>query len=61
MEDLADHTLLELSRFFEDYKKLQHKEVLIKHLLGRSEAYDILEKGFEMYRDKFGDSLKQKS
>jgi len=61
MEDLADHTLLELSRFFEDYKKLQHKEVLIKHLLGRSEAYDILEKGFEMYRDKFGDSLKQKA
>lgn len=54
MEDLADHTLKELGRFFEDYKKLQGKEVSVKRLMGRIEAYDVIEKAVQMYQDTFG-------
>lgn len=51
---LPEHLLLELRRFFEDYKKLENKEVEIADFLGRKEATQIVRESVELYRGKFG-------
>ena len=39
----------ELRRFFEDYKKLEHKQVIVEQFLGREEAYRIINEAVELY------------
>lgn len=53
IEDLPDHTLRELQRFFQDYKKLEHGDVRIELLLGHEDAYDVIERSIELYRESF--------
>jgi inorganic pyrophosphatase len=46
---------VELRRFFEDYKKLEHKQVIVEQFLGRDDAYRIISEAVELYtkeRDK---------
>ncbi len=50
--DLPPHTMMEVRRFFEDYKKLENKEVLVKTILGKEEAYAIIEEGISLYRNE---------
>jgi inorganic pyrophosphatase len=42
--------LRQLRRFFEDYKTLEHKQVVIEDLLGPEDAVRIIREGMEMYR-----------
>jgi inorganic pyrophosphatase len=55
ISELPPHTVVELRRFFEDYKKLEHKQVIVEQFLGREHAYKIITDAVELYakeRDK---------
>jgi len=47
---LPAHLLLELRRFFEDYKALEHKQVVVEDLLGPEDAVTIIRDALEFYR-----------
>ncbi len=47
---LPAHTLREMRRFFEDYKVLENKEVVVEEMLGPEEAVAILRNSLELYR-----------
>ncbi|ALI99204.1 inorganic diphosphatase [Rufibacter tibetensis] len=53
ISELPPHTLLEIQRFFEDYKKLENKEVIVENFLGREDAYRIIEQSIELYNTTF--------
>jgi inorganic pyrophosphatase len=54
ISELPDHFIAELRSFFEDYKKLEKKAVVVEDFLGREMAWQILQDSFELYRQKFG-------
>lgn len=56
INELPRHSLKELRSFFEDYKKLENKEVVVEEIQGRSVAEEVLEKAIADYREKFGQS-----
>ena len=47
---LPAHVLRQVRRFFEDYKVLEHKEVVVEDLLGPADAQDIIRAALELYR-----------
>ena len=47
---LPVHLLRELQRFFEDYKALEHKQVVVEDLLGPEQAVRIIQDALELYR-----------
>ncbi len=51
INELPPHTVVELKRFFEDYKKLEQKEVLVKDFLGKERAYQIIEESIRLYEE----------
>jgi inorganic pyrophosphatase len=53
ISELPPHTLLEIQRFFEDYKKLENKEVIVENFLGREDAYKIIKQSIELYNTTF--------
>ncbi len=54
ISQLPDHYLRELRTFFEDYKKLENKSVVIEDFQSKFLALQIVEKSFEDYKEKFG-------
>jgi inorganic pyrophosphatase len=42
--------LRQVRRFFEDYKILEHKAVVVEDLLGPADALTIIADALEMYR-----------
>jgi inorganic pyrophosphatase len=50
---LPPHTNVELKRFFEDYKKLEHKNVVVNKFLGKEDAYKIIQDSAERYKEKY--------
>jgi len=54
ISELPPHTVVELKRFFEDYKKLEHKNVIVERFLGKEEAYKIIKESQVLYRNTFG-------
>jgi inorganic pyrophosphatase len=42
-----------MRRFFEDYKKLENKEVKVEDFLGREEALRIIDESIVLYRETF--------
>lgn len=49
ISELPPHTVVELRRFFEDYKKLEHKEVTVEEFLGKEDAYRIINEALNLY------------
>ncbi len=54
ISELPDHFISELKNFFEDYKKLEKKEVKVEQFQNHQVAEKILEKAIQDYKDKFG-------
>ncbi len=48
--ELPPHRIQELRRFFQDYKVLENKEVIVNEFLDRDEAVDIVRQCIELYR-----------
>src|SRR5262247_3191896 len=49
-DQLPAHVLRQLRRFFEDYKVLEHKQVVVEDLQGPAEALVIIREALELYR-----------
>jgi inorganic pyrophosphatase len=49
-DQLPHHLLREVRRFFEDYKALEHKQVVVEDLLGPEQAVRIIRDALELYR-----------
>jgi inorganic pyrophosphatase len=47
---LPQHQLREIKRFFEDYKQLENKQVVVEDFMGPDEAVGILQEALDLYR-----------
>jgi inorganic pyrophosphatase len=54
INELAPHRLDALRTFFEDYKKLERKEVTVKDFTGPIEAIRVVHHCMKLYKQKFG-------
>ena len=60
-QQLPIHVLRELKRFFEDYKALENKQVVVEDMLGPAEAVAVITEALELYRRmRRGEVLKRK-
>lgn len=50
---LPPHIIKELKRFFEDYKALENKEVVIDTLHGRIDALNVINSAIELYKTTY--------
>ena len=48
--ELPGHILREVRRFFEDYKALENKQVVVEELLGPEDAVRTIRSGLDLYR-----------
>lgn len=53
ISELPQHFISELRNFFEDYKKLENKTVVVEDFLDRKTALTILQESFELYQEVF--------
>ena len=53
LNELPPHAMKEIVRFFQDYKKLEGKNVTIEHLLGMSYAHKVITESMELYNTTF--------
>lgn len=53
IKELPPHRLDELRTFFEDYKKLEHKEVQVDEFEGNYEAIKTVEAAMALYRQEY--------
>ena len=54
IEQLQPHRLQELRRFFQDYKKLEEKEVAVQDFTGPVDAVEIVREAMARYDEKYG-------
>lgn len=50
IKELPKHVLREMRRFFEDYKVLEHKEVVVDDFGGAEMAVEVVRESFRLYR-----------
>lgn len=53
ISELEDHFKLELKEFFESYKKLENKIVIVPDFQGKETAMKIIEKAVAQYQEKY--------
>jgi len=58
ISELPEHFLSEMRNFFEDYKKLENKTVVVEDFLGRDDAHRILQESLVMYKELIASNLK---
>lgn len=51
LSELPPHTLVELKKFFEDYKKLEQKNVIVEEFINREKSYEIINDGLKLYKE----------
>ena len=52
LSELPPHTIVELKRFFEDYKMLEQKNVIVQQFMNREKAYEIIQESRVLYQQK---------
>ena len=52
-EQLPEHLISETMSFFEDYKKLENKTVVVEKIFDKKTAIKILQEAFIAYEEKF--------
>jgi inorganic pyrophosphatase len=57
LEDVPPHVIVEISRFFLDYKVLEEKEVAVEPFAGRAAALDAISRALELYTTDIAPSL----
>lgn len=57
LDSLPPHTMKEIVRFFQDYKALEHKNVTVEQLMGRTEAYKVIQDGIDLYNNTIANKL----
>lgn len=58
ISELPIHIIRELQRFFEDYKILENKEVVVENFRGRIDAVNAINESLSMYDKEFSDYKK---
>ncbi len=53
IDELAPHRMIEVQRFFEDYKILENKHVVIEKFFKSTEAYQIIQSAIDLYNKTF--------
>lgn len=53
ISELPPHLMKETHRFFEDYKKLENKEVKVEDFLGKEDAKRIITEAVDLYDRTF--------
>ncbi len=53
INELPPHTVVELKRFFEDYKTLENKKVKVSHFINKADAYKIVDDSIKLYHKTF--------
>lgn len=53
ISEIPSHRLLEIKRFFEDYKKNEKKEVKVEEILGADAARKAIKDAMELYNQEF--------
>jgi inorganic pyrophosphatase len=56
IEELPRHFFDELRHFFEEYKKLENKTVLVEDFGDKATALNIIEEAIRFYQESFGNS-----
>jgi len=54
LQDVNKHTIKEIQHFFETYKSIEDKEVKVSGVDGREKALEVINRGLEMYNEKYG-------
>lgn len=52
LSELPPHALVELRRFFEDYKQLEHKNVTVEKFMDKEKAYSVITDSIKLYSEK---------
>ena len=57
--ELPNHVLREIRRFFEDYKVLENKQVVVEDLLGPADALRLIREALTLYQQLRRGELKR--
>lgn len=61
IDELPEHRLRELKRFFEDYKKLEEKDVLVQDFLPPERAERVVVEAFDRYQAEIAPKRRNKA
>jgi inorganic pyrophosphatase len=53
VSELPDFFRIELKHFFENYKALENKKVVVDEFLGKTDAFEIVNRSIQLYKETF--------